>query len=175
MVQRIQRLSAELQIDTFRDSDRTEQAQVHVEEPGSAENISARGSEPLRLAGRNIDRRKGGAVEILIGRRIGSGGKSAFQVIAEDLYIRLDQVRHLRAAWRVQISGGTLDDIERRAAHGAQDAARLESSHDLAEDAFVGKLLPMAERQLPEPVQLEVMGAVIARDPSVEPRRRIIL
>src|SRR5262245_16296671 len=133
MIQRIQRLSAELQTDTLRECNRSEQAQVHVEEPRAAESVSAHVAETLRLAGGNIDRRERGAVEVLIPRRIGSGRRGSFQIVAEGLHVGLDLVWHLSAARRVQISAGTLDNTKRRAAYGAHNATHLESSQEFAE------------------------------------------
>src|SRR5690348_7353701 len=104
MIQRIQRLGAELQTDTLRECNRSEQAQVHVEEPRATESVSAHVTETLRLAGGNIDRRERSTVEILIPRRNGSGRRSSFQIVAEGLHVGLDLVGHLTAAGRVQIS-----------------------------------------------------------------------
>src|SRR5690348_11149884 len=150
MIQGVQRLGAELHIDAFGNRDCAEYAHVQIEEPGTSDNVPASGAEPLRLAGGNINHRKGAAIEILIGRRIAAGeGSTAFQVVIEDLHIRLDQVRHLTAAGSVQIPAYALDDSDRRAARGAHYAAHLESSHEFADESFARELLSTAERQFP--------------------------
>src|SRR5262245_1523190 len=173
--QRIQRHGAELQTYTLRECNSAKQAQVHVEESRAAESVSAHVAETLLLAGGNIDRRERSAVEILVPRQIGSGGRSAFQIVAEGLHVGLDLVGRLTAAERVQIETVILDDADRRAAYGAHNAAHLESSQEFTENAFIDKLLSTAKRQLPEPVQLEVVGAVIARESSVALRLGVIL
>src|SRR5262245_41104803 len=125
MVERIQRLSAELKLQALRQRECPEQTQVDVEEPRSVEVVPPSVPKALGLARRSTYRRVGCGIEIPI----------AQTDAAENLHLRLDLVRILTATWRVKIPGNTLNNVDWSAASNRYDAVQLKASEQPGCDA----------------------------------------
>ena len=128
MIQRIQRLYSELKRDILREEKRSKQPQIYIEKSRPANIVPARVAEALRLAGRDIHWRIRSGVEITVERRIYTGRRRAFQSVTEGEDFIFDLIGHLSAAKRIQVSGISLNHIERRTTRQTQDAINLKSA-----------------------------------------------
>src|SRR5262249_34755097 len=102
VVQHIDSFNSELQSCGSGERQRTEQTQIEIEVSRSADRVSTRVPEPLRLARGNVHRGVGARVEVRMARTDAS----------QDRHRRFYLIRVLRTARRVQVSAGILDDID---------------------------------------------------------------
>src|SRR5439155_20905780 len=147
VVRCVQRLGAELKLDSFRERKRAIDAHIRLKETRTTKVVPASGAESLRQhdgAGdgiehiTDIDHSVGASVEV----RVASTDSS------ENRHRRIDLIRNLSASCRTQVETGALNYIQRQSTHDAHHAAHLEAAQNLTRQALMSPPLALAERQV---------------------------